>query len=241
MRRYAAILLVISLIGCSFSGNPVEIRPKALEIKGEDVTSEQKGKIHFALDQLPEDFKNSLKIIDIIKDREHFEYLYKGTKRYAIGHANSDYPDKVCLRYDSVDSPLVWHEIAHAYAYASYSFERKWERLAGDVYDENNRYKERVHVIFYDFENGQPFSYVTDSDQDAFCLIGPNMAFSPDGNYVLLNKMKFLGLRREGEIITPYPYLENKLVLYNLIKRREEETLWQGTSQGPLLFGYKNL
>ncbi|HLD10902.1 MAG TPA: hypothetical protein VJB89_02375 [Candidatus Nanoarchaeia archaeon] len=110
-----------------------------------------------------------------------------------------------------------------------------------NVYDENNRYKERVHVIFYDFENGQPFSYVTDSDQDAFCLIGPNMAFSPDGNYVLLNKMKFLGLRREGEIITPYPYLENKLVLYNLIKRREEETLWQGTSQGPLLFGYKNL
>ena len=137
MRRYAAILLVISLIGCSFSGNPVEIRPKALEIKGEDITSEQKERIHFALDQLPEDFKNSLKIIDIIKDREHFEYLYKGTKRYAIGHANSDYPDKVCLRYDSVDSPLVWHEIAHAYAYASYSFERKWERLAGDVYDEN--------------------------------------------------------------------------------------------------------
>lgn len=137
MRRCMTAFLAIGLVGCSFSGQPVKVRPKAVKIQGEDVTAEQKKSINFALNQLPEDFKNSLNIIDIVKDHKHFVYFYEGTKRYAIGHANFDHPDKVCLRYDSVDSPLVWHEIAHVYTYASYSFERKWERLAGDVYDEN--------------------------------------------------------------------------------------------------------
>lgn len=137
MRTFFIVFSILLLfpVGCAYHRPaPVENLSHP-ELRG-DATAEQLAAIDFAFGKLPEDFLHSLKIVNVIADFKHFEFLYVGQTRIAIGHVCDSEGREVCLRSDSVTPELVWHEIAHIYSYSLPKFERDWQRIAGNVYDE---------------------------------------------------------------------------------------------------------
>lgn len=139
MKFFAATLIAVFgfALGCSHH-QPVAVETNSYpEVRG-DFTADQKVTIDFAFSKLPQDFLYSLRILNVVADHEHFEFLYVGQKRYAIGHVcGDDDLREVCIRSDSVTSDVVWHEIGHIYSHTSFKFEREWERTAGNVYDDH--------------------------------------------------------------------------------------------------------
>lgn len=127
-------LIFFFAVSCA-SNPPVSEKFPALKIEG-DASAENKACIEFAVSKLPMNFRRSLKTINVVADHKHFEFPYMGGTRVAIGHTNSNFPGKICLRADAVTYALIWHEAAHVYSYDLYYFERDWQKAAGKVYDD---------------------------------------------------------------------------------------------------------
>ena len=145
MQFWLIVLLILFLIlGLSCTAGPPSWPKKdssvSLKIIGDSVASEQKELIHNALSCLPENFRNSLRVVDInAKDVSHFIYYYDCQIRYGIGHHCLSRADgrQICVRPEYLNWPLIWHEIAHVFTAKMdkpKEFEEAWRRIAGDVY-----------------------------------------------------------------------------------------------------------